>query len=115
VRADRTLSFSLTVAGLFQVMVGVAALAWALPLFADPPFLGNGLTREYEALRKLLSGNPSAAGTLAALRWKREWLFWRKEEGVLASMAPGGILLACGLASLWVGARSLAASGRRGK
>ena len=92
--------------GALQAIVGIAALAWAWPLFADPPFLSQGLTEEYSRVRQLLSSNSLETETLSALRLKLEWLFAQQIEGVVVGLALGAFLLVNGLVLFGLGARS---------
>ena len=85
----RPLIFYSVLAGVLQIVCGLAALAWAWPLFVDPPFLGNGLTREYSAIRQLLAESSGATELLDGLRFKLQWLFQRQSEGVLIGLGLG--------------------------
>ena len=102
----RPIIFYSVLAGVLQISVGAIALMWAWPLFGDPPFLGNGVTREYWSIHPLLAGNSAAAELLPALKWKLDWLFERHSEGVLIVLALGITMLLSGVASLVLGAWS---------
>ena len=102
----RPLIFYSVLAGVLQIVCGLAALAWAWPLFADPPFLGNGLTREYSAIRQLLADSSGASELLDGLRFKLQWLFQRQSEGVFIGLGLGFVLLLCGAVSMFLGARA---------
>ncbi|CAN7262263.1 hypothetical protein LJR143_001069 [Pseudoxanthomonas sp. LjRoot143] len=88
--------------GVLQLITGVAVLVWALPLFADPPFLSQGLVKEYHDIRQMLPRDDATLATLKGLRGKLEWLFLRQTEGAMLGMALGAFLLMCG--SVLVGA-----------
>ncbi|WP_202839237.1 hypothetical protein [Luteimonas saliphila] len=107
--ASKNLTFYFLLIGIGQIVVGALALIWAWPLFADPPFLGNGLTKEYFQVRSALLENASLSETLTELRSKLEWLFARHSEGVLAVMLLGATSLTLGVVSVLLGLRSKAA------
>jgi type IV secretory pathway TraG/TraD family ATPase VirD4 len=107
--ASKSLTFYFLLIGIGQIVVGALALVWAWPLFADPPFLGNGLTREYSQVRSALLDNPSFSEPLSELRSKLQWLFARHSEGVLVAMLLGAISVALGFVSVLLGFRSKAA------
>ena len=107
--ASKSLTFYFLLIGIVQIVVGALALTWAWPLFADPLFLGNGLTKEYSQVRSALSDNASLSETLSGLRLKLEWLFARHSEGVLAVMLLGATSIALGVVSVLLGFRSKAA------
>lgn len=88
--------------GALQLVVGVAVLVWAWPLFADPPFLSQGLVKEYHDVRQMLPRDDATLATLKALRWRLGWLFLRQTEGVLVGMGVGAFLLMCGSALIGV-------------
>ncbi len=106
---SKSLTSYLLLVGACQIIVGVLALNWALPLFGDPPFLGNGLVKEYIPIRAALSDNASLREALPALRSKLEWLFARHTEGVLVAMFLGATSLALGGISVLIGIRPLVA------
>lgn len=82
--------------GALQLVSGVAVLVWAWPLFADPPFLSQGLVKEYHDLRQMLPRDDATLATLKGLRWKLEWLFQRQTEGAILGTGMGAFLLMCG-------------------
>lgn len=91
------LALQLIIASL-QVVAGGVSLAWAMPLFVDPPFLGNGLVREHNMLRRLLEGNEQAVEPLKDLHGKLWWLFNNHMDGAQVAMVAGMALVASGLA-----------------
>ncbi|TNJ32647.1 hypothetical protein [Arenimonas terrae] len=91
------LAFQLIIAAL-QVVVGCISFIWAIPLFADPPFLGNGLVREHGKLRRLLEGNEQALQPLQDLHAKLWWLFDNHMDGVLVALVAGIALIVSGVA-----------------
>ena len=79
-----------------QLVLSFACLHWAVPLFGDPPFLHNGLTREYKQIYQLLQGREDAAETLSLLHKKLEWLYTKHHEGVFVGLAVGFSLFLSG-------------------
>ena len=71
-------------------------LIWALPVFVDPPFLGNGAIQDFSSLRSINSGSYEALGLLATLQEKTSWLFEHHSEGVLIALAAGAFLVLSG-------------------
>ncbi|MBA3930070.1 hypothetical protein J2X02_001764 [Pseudoxanthomonas japonensis] len=88
--------------GVLQIVAGIIVLVWAWPLFADPPFLSQGLVKEYHDLRQMLPRDDATLATLKGLRWKLEWLFLQQTEGVFFGMASGALLVMCGSALVGV-------------
>ncbi|MBD9468101.1 hypothetical protein [Pseudoxanthomonas sp. PXM01] len=84
--------------GVLQLITGVAVLVWALPLFADPPFLSQGLVKEYHDIRQMLPRDDATLATLKGLRGKLEWLFLRQTEAAIYGVGMGALLLGCGSA-----------------
>ncbi len=99
--------------GVLQLVVGVLVLTWAWPLFADPPFLSQGLVKEYHEVRQMLPRDDATLTTLQGLRWKLHWLFYKHEQGVLLGMGVGFFLLACGTALVATMCWSFTAGTRR--
>jgi len=91
------LAIQLIIASL-QVVAGCISFAWAMPLFGDPPFLGNGLVREHSKLRSLLEGNEQAVQPLQDLHTKLWWLFDNHTDGVLVALVAGIALVGSGVA-----------------
>ena len=106
---SKNLTFYFLFVGISQIVFGAAALTWAWPLIAGPPFLGNGLTQEYSQVRSAISDNASLSDALVGLRSKLEWLFARYSEGILAAMILGILSVAFGSASALLGIHSMAA------
>jgi hypothetical protein len=102
-KAARIPSYLAMLVGSVQMVCGVAVWSWAWPLFADPPFLRNGLIREYSILRTLLKNEAVAAEPLSALHQKLEYLFARQNEGILLGLASGACLIFCGFVLLVFG------------
>ncbi len=106
---SKYLTWYLLLVGAAQIVVGACALAWAWPLFADPPFLGNGLISEYSQVRAMLPDSPATKETLSTLRVKLDWLFNHHSEGVAVAISLGTVLFVSGLVSVLIGFRSMAA------
>ena len=98
-----------------QVIAGLIAIGWAAPIFADPPFLANGLVREYSTLSAMLADNDLASEPLSDLRSKLNWLFHSLHDGVLVVLIAGAALVISGLAQAGLSASSwLKIGSRRG-
>ncbi|WP_148040947.1 hypothetical protein [Montanilutibacter psychrotolerans] len=96
---NKPVAVLLTTLAAFQLLLGGAAVAWAWPLFADPPFLGQGLISEYSELRRLNPGNGAVLEKLSAIRGKLVWLFEHHGEGLIVSLGTGFGLIFCGVAT----------------
>ena len=94
--------FVLTCIAVMQLFAGAAALLWAWPLFADPPFLSNGATQEISRLRSINAENSHALDLLTTQREKISWLFEHHSEGVLIALVAGSCLVFCGATLLFV-------------
>lgn len=75
-----------------QAIVGLVLLSWALPLFVDPPLLGNGVAARARELQELALA-PGASPRLSGIGEHYRWLFWRSTEGVEAGLAASVALL----------------------
>ena len=93
-------TFLLSCIAATQLVVGCMALIWALPLFVDPPFLGNGATQDFSSLRSINSASSEALGLLATLQEKTSWLFEHYSEGVLIALVAGAFLMLSGSAAI---------------
>ena len=100
--------------GLAQIAVSVAILAWALPLFFDPPVLGNGVRDSARQIAKLAVNSPDAYRLVRGAE-ALQWLFARHVEAVVVSLATAAFLLISGILSVWsvaIGITWRASSGR---
>lgn len=86
--------------GFAQIAASAAIFAWALPLFLDPPILGNGIRDSARQIAKL------AVDSLDAYRLLRgaealQWLFARHAEALFVMLATAAFLLISGILSVW--------------
>lgn len=75
-----------------QMIVSACILSWALPLFANPPILGNGIEHAAQLIRELAQSSPDEQ-RIAAISQHLRWLFARHHEGVLVAIGASGVLL----------------------
>ena len=54
----RVQAICLSILALLQMVSGVVLISWALPLFVDPPLLGNGIGSASYELTNLISKYP---------------------------------------------------------
>lgn len=95
-------SFELAALALLQLMVALALLYWALPLFFNPPVLGNGIDRAAEQLHYLSSLYPDDFKRIDWVGAHLRWLFNRHTEGVLIALAAGAVTLCSAVATGYI-------------
>jgi hypothetical protein len=75
-----------------QGIVALVVLSWAIPLFFDPPLLGNGISHRARELQEIVESQ-AAGSILEGIADHYRWLFWRHTEGVQASLLASIVLL----------------------
>lgn len=83
-----------------QALSAAVLLAWAWPLFADPPLLLNGVRSRARALEALVTSAADAPRLLDGMSTHYVWLFWRHAEGVQAALVAAAALSASALVTL---------------
>lgn len=96
IRAARNLCLLMASA---QVVACILLLAWALPLFFDPPVLGNGINRWAHAIENIAQASPEHASLTGAGEHLR-WLFDRHFEGIFSVLAAVTALAASAIGTL---------------
>jgi hypothetical protein len=81
--------FGLAIMAALQSVAAFELLAWADPLFGDPPILGNGAARAADHLRELSQQNPEGFRYIPNIDRTFIWLFHRHSEGVLLCLVAG--------------------------
>ena len=91
--ASRVFAPALLALASLQVASSLLLLNWALPLFGDPPVLGNGIASAAQSLRELTEQHPVAFQRVAWVPDHLQWLFYRHLEGVLMVLGASVALL----------------------
>ncbi|RYG96235.1 MAG: hypothetical protein EON58_12520 [Alphaproteobacteria bacterium] len=85
--------FVLAALASLQAISAIVLMAWAFPLFADPPLLANGVSHRAYELDQLLASTSAPSPVLKGMAEHYRWLFWRHMEGVEATLGAAVALL----------------------
>lgn len=87
-RTTRLVVFALALLAALQAYAALE-LTWSVPLFGDPPMLGNGASRVAGHLRELSQQHPDGFKYIPGIDRTFLWFFNRHGEGVLLSLVAG--------------------------
>ena len=90
---QRIQALCLFVLALLQLLSAAVLLNWALPLFVDPPLLGNGIDSASQQLTTLIQNSPQEFKRLGWMPEHFRWLWVRHTEGVFFALAAAAALL----------------------
>ena len=88
----RIVTIGLLILAALQAYAAFELLGWSIPLFGDPPMLGNSASRAAGYLRELAEQNPDGFKYIPGIDKTFLSLFHGQGKGVLLSLVAGGAL-----------------------
>lgn len=100
----RLATIGLVILAILQAYAAFELLMWSIPLFGDPPMLGNGASHTAAYLRELAQQNPEGFKYIPNVDRTFLWLFGRHQEGALFSLIAGVAFVFSALANVFFAA-----------
>lgn len=99
-RPTRVVIVGLLFLAALQAVAAFELLSWSMPLFGDPPILGNGARDAARQLGELARQYPDGFKRISTIDRTFLWLFHRQLEAVLFALGAGIALALSAFASL---------------